>query len=208
VAIENEQPIAVALWKPSTTKNIAGRYRKAKRVGLTANTVRMSRLIIGLLFTILLLSCKKEQKVEITESEIVYEMNGVPFQLKSKTDITFDFGGIIQTTGSEKPTNRLVLRTPNLNIRVYDYTNETPISTGTYSSKTYDNDGNLKGVELYYTNDINEFYESAFAYPDTEVTITSISRNGVKGTFRGVFFHNQDTLTFENGSFSIYTYHN
>jgi hypothetical protein len=196
------------MWRTATTKNNAGRYRKAKRVGQTTNTVRMPRLIIGLLFTILLVSCKKEQKVEITESEIVYEMNGVPFQLKSKTDITFHFEGIIQTTGSEKPTNRLVLRTPNLNIRVYDFTNATPITTGTYSGKTYDNDGNMKGVQLSYTNDVNEYYVSEYINPDTEVTITSISRNGVRGTFRGTLFNNLDTLKFENGSFSIYTYYN
>jgi len=168
----------------------------------------MNRIFIGLIIATVVSSCKKDNEVEITESEVKYEINGVPFQLKSKTETTFAFVGIVQTTGKEKSTNWLFLRTPQILIKVKDFTNLTPITTGIYSGKTYDSDGNIKGVELSYKNDANEFYESSYLNPNTEVKITTIGRSGVRGTFRGWVINNQDTLKFENGTFSIYTYKN
>jgi hypothetical protein len=168
----------------------------------------MNRIFIALIITILISSCKKDKEVEVIHSEIKYEMNGIPFHLKSKTDITFSFLGIIQTPGKEKPTNLLFLRTPKMLIKVRDFTNLTPINIGIYSGKTYDSAGNIKGVELSFTNEMDEYYESSFNNPDTEVKITTIGRNGVKGTFRGSVINNLDTLMIENGTFSIYTYEN
>jgi hypothetical protein len=194
------------MWRYATTsKNEASPKSQMSRTNI--NTKIMTRLLISLIIIILVSSCKKEKEVEITESEINYEINGAPFQFKSKTDITFSFIGIIQTTGQEKPTNWLFLNTPNMLIRVKDFTKTTPINTGIYSGITYDSNGNIRGVELWYSNGIKN-YESSFINPDTEVKITSISRNGVKGTFRGTVISNQDTLKFENGTFSIYSYKN
>ena len=142
----------------------------------------------------------------MAESEISYELNGVPVHLKSKTQINFSFVGSIQTTGEEKPTNWLFIYTPQLLIKVKEFTSVTPVRQGVYSGKTFDGDGNVKGVELSYSDLSNKFYESSYVDPNTEVIIQDISRSGVSGPFRGRVINNSDTLKFENGKFSIYTY--
>ncbi|MES2799758.1 MAG: hypothetical protein V4638_07055 [Bacteroidota bacterium] len=168
----------------------------------------MQRIFSILFIAVFVLGCKKNKTTEVIESQISYEINGVPVQLTSKTDLTFTFSGAIQTTGEEIPTNILFLKTPQMLLKVRDFTNSNPITIGIYAGKTYDGFGNVKGVEFSYTDNVSTFYESSFQNPVTEVNIQSISRDGVKGTFRAWAIHNQDTLKFENGSFSIHTYKN
>jgi hypothetical protein len=167
----------------------------------------MNRKFLGIFIVIFIASCKKDKKVEIPESEINYEIDGVPYQLKSKTEISFKFVGNIQTTGNENPTNLLFIMVPNLVIKVKDFNNQTPIKQGTYSGKTFDSDGNEKGVEISYGKDSTN-YESSYNNPDTEVKIKAINNKGVYGTFRGLVIFNFDTLRFENGMFDVKTYKN
>jgi len=163
----------------------------------------LKNIVCLLIVSFFISSCIKNKEVEILTSEIYFEINGVPYQFQSKTAITFSFVGGIQTLGEEIPTRFLHLKTPNLEIQIKDFT---PVNAGNYAGKIVDNEGNIKGVNLWYFNEI-ENYESTFSNPDTEVTITSINRKGVQGTFRGTVLNvgGQDTLKLENGSFSIYS---
>lgn len=165
------------------------------------NSIFLSSLII-----LLFLSCKKEEIVEVPASYLYYELDGQPYSITSKTDLTFYFGGTIQTVGEEQPTSNLYLKSPKLNITVRDH--EAVIQPGTYSGKTYYPSGYTKEVifDLIHTDNIG--YQSDYVNPVTSVTIFNISRNGVKGTFNGHVVNNamMDTVYITNGEFAIYNY--
>lgn len=149
-------------------------------------------------------SCNKKKSKEY--SQINYEIDGVPFELKSKDEITFSFAGALQVqgTGKEKPTRWLFLKTPNLFIRVKDTIEA--IKPGVYSGSSLGLSGE-KGVQISYTTANETFYETGYVGQQvSEVLIKELSRKGVKGTFRGWVINNFDTIKFENGEFSIFTY--
>ena len=52
-------------------------------------------------------SCKKDILIEVPISYLYYEVDGIPTEISSKTDLTFYFGGTIQTISEEKPTSNL-----------------------------------------------------------------------------------------------------
>jgi len=163
-------------------------------------------------FTILLsviaiaYSCKKDKTEEVPISTLSYEIDGVPVNLSSQTDLTFNFAGAIQTVGEETPTSILNLNSPALDITVRDH--GTVIQPGTYSGKTYYSSGFTKEVSFDYIHSNDTLYQSSFINPITSVTITKISRNGVFGTFSGEVLKpsSMDTLHITNGSFAIYNY--
>jgi hypothetical protein len=166
-------------------------------------------LILLVVVIFQLIACKKDR--EVAESYIYYEVNGIPYSKTSKTELTFQFGGMyIQTTGEEKPTPILYVNSPVLNITVQDYSE--PIQPGTYSGKTWYSNGWTKEVRLSYKHTNNEIYQQNYNNPVALVHITSISREGATGTFNGKVELNTseglDTLRITNGEFSIYTYKN
>jgi hypothetical protein len=176
-------------------------------INLQKKSAILNLIFIGL--SLFLFSCKKENKKEVTESYVTYEVNGKKYNYKSKTDLTFKFSGLyIQTPGKEKPTPHLHLKTPNLLIKVDNY--KTPIEPGLYEGKTYNNEGWTREVFMSYMHTNDTTYQSAYHNPITETTINSISRSGVSGTFSGrverITLVGLETLKITNGVFSIYTY--
>lgn len=164
----------------------------------------LNLLIVGSGFIAIFTSCKKD-KNEVETSVISYTLEGTPQSESSKTAITFTFGGAIQTTGEEQPTDHLYLKSTKLNLTVHDH--GSVIQTGTYTGKTYLPSGYTKEVIFNLTDQNGVGYTSSYTDPNTTITFTQVNRKGVKGTFSGdVISQTNDTLHITNGSFQIYTY--
>lgn len=174
-----------------------------------SKTKALALLLVKFLGLVLIMtSCKKDDTKKLKESYISFDINGIAHEFRSKTDLTFEFVGFIQTTGKEKPTKHVHLNTP-IFIQIKDF--EKPISIGTYSGKTYSSNGWTREVFMSYKAEKDSLaFQSNFASPMTEVIITSINREEITGTFSGILerqtLQGLDTIYITNGAFALYNY--